>query len=401
VLFVETGITGGGSFESLYQLISNLDKRKFNPIVIYLNSTPYIEKMEKMGIEVLLKKDILYSGFLPSLVIKIIVHSNWIFGKYWPRIVLLYERVFHSGTIFFIKKMIRSKKIGLVVLNNDIMRHFFCVVGLNNIDIPVISYLRSFGTKGITPFIAKYANRKISRYIAYSSGVKEWWGKEDLDTSKIEVIYNGIKIESIKSLDLRSRYNIDVGRAPIIGCVGAIRNDRGYSFMIRSFKLLLKEEPNAFLVIVGNKHYEQLANDLEKLTINLGIEKSVLMPGSDHEAKRVISGLDIFCLPYRIEPFGRVLLEAWLAATPVIATRIGKIEEIITDGKDGLLVNYGDEEAMSRALTRVWRNKAIREMLIHEGRHTVEERFSIEECTRKIEDVFEKVINDYKSEKYY
>ena len=48
VLFIETGMTGGGSFESLYQLISNLDKDKFHPTVMYLNSTPYIEKMEKI-----------------------------------------------------------------------------------------------------------------------------------------------------------------------------------------------------------------------------------------------------------------------------------------------------------------------------------------------------------------
>ena len=109
----------------------------------------------------------------------------------------------------------------------------------------------------------------------------------------------------------------------------------------------------------------------------------------------MIAGMDMLSLPYRIEPFGRVLLEAWLAGTPVVASKVGRIDQIITDGKDGLLVDYGDERGLSTAILSLWRNSALRAALALEGRNTVEKRFSISDCTAKLENLCRSVIIDW------
>ena len=170
--------------------------------------------------------------------------------------------------------------------------------------------------------------------------------------------------------------------------------------MIKSFVHILREEPEAFLIIVGRWLDRGLGEKLEQLVRDLGIESSVKFHGGDPKGKEIIAGLDILTIPYRIEPYGRILLEAWLAETPVIATRVGRIDEIITHNKDGVLVKHGDEEDMAQAVLKVWRDKTFAENLVMEGRRTVEKRFSIYRCTKDLEEVYEKTYEAYWNRKH-
>ncbi len=106
----------------------------------------------------------------------------------------------------------------------------------------------------------------------------------------------------------------------------------------------------------------------------------------------IIAGLDMLILPYKVEPFGRVLLEAWLSNTPVVATNVGKIDKIITDCKDGLLVYYGNEEAMKYAVIKLWREKKFRDSIIREGKNTVESRFNINKSVSALEFLYMKAV---------
>ncbi len=385
ILFVETGYIGGGSFESLYQIIRNIDRDCFEPLVLYLNHTPYVGKMHDLNVKVFLARDFLYSSIVPPVVVRTAVRMGKVIGKFFPWLIPFYERIIHFKTIEHIRNIVKDKNVDLVVLNNTIRRHFFCIVGLNDIPVPIISYLRSFITNGMTRFVAEYGNNRVAQYVAYSDGVKDCWIRTGVDPSKVQVIHNGIEIADIEPLDVWKRMGVERRDGLLIGCVGAIKHNRGLDFLIRSFAHVLKEEPNAFLVIVGSQHYNELVKELKMMTLELGIANSVRFHGKDPEAKRMIAGMDVLSLPYRVEPFGRVLLEAWLTGTPVVASRVGNIDQIITHGKDGLLVEYGDENAMSQAIIELWQDKELRASVASEGRKTVEKRFSIGECTTKVE----------------
>jgi len=392
VLFIETGNHGGGSFESLYQNISCLNQERFMPIVVYLNRTHQFEKMKSLGVEVYLVRDILYNNQLPNFVKKLLVGINWALGSLFPRLTLLYEYLIHLLPIITLRRLVRKKSVDLIHLNNNMVRHFFCIVGLKDLGIPIISYLRSFIIKGANPFMAEYSNKHVSCYVSYSEGVKEFWGKVGVDTGNVKVIPNGIKIANIEPIDVWDRCGIKPRKGPLIGCVGAVKVNRTYDYMIKSFVHVLAEEPEAFLVIVGRWMDPGLGEKLLRLAYELGIDKSVKLHGHDDKAAQIIAGLDMLTIPYRVEPYGRILMEAWLAKTPVIATRVGKIEQIITNGNDGLLVEHGDELAMSEAVLKIWRDKALRDHLTREGYSTVKNRFSIEKCTRELEKLYEELV---------
>jgi glycosyltransferase involved in cell wall biosynthesis len=89
---------------------------------------------------------------------------------------------------------------------------------------------------------------------------------------------------------------------------------------------------------------------LEAQIHQLGLEEHVFLVGKLEEAARFLKAFDLFVLPSRSEAAGYVLLEAGLAEIPVVATNVGGIPELITDRQSGLLVPPGNTEALTTAL---------------------------------------------------
>jgi glycosyltransferase involved in cell wall biosynthesis len=87
------------------------------------------------------------------------------------------------------------------------------------------------------------------------------------------------------------------------------------------------------------------------------------------------------------EPFGIVVIEAMAAGKPVIASKIGGLKDIVEDGKTGYLVTPGDPVELSKAITRLLQDDALRAQLGEAGRHCVE-RFRARKVVPQIEEVY-------------
>ena len=97
-------------------------------------------------------------------------------------------------------------------------------------------------------------------------------------------------------------------------------------------------------------------------------------------------------LPSNNEPFGRVLLEAMYIGTPAIGTKTGGIPEIIEDGVSGLLVDYGDVEALKKSIIIILKNEQVRKKLIRGGGETINSRFRDEAYQEKLENVYDTLL---------
>src|SRR5207245_8720748 len=99
---------------------------------------------------------------------------------------------------------------------------------------------------------------------------------------------------------------------------------------------------------------------LKELAAELGISPRVAFLGTRHDIPECLAALDLFVLPSLNEGMGRALVEAMAVGCPVVATRVGGIPDVVTDGTTGLLVPPRDERALAEAILTLLRDRSRR-----------------------------------------
>ena len=103
--------------------------------------------------------------------------------------------------------------------------------------------------------------------------------------------------------------------------------------------------------------------------------------------------MDVLVFPSRWpEAFGLTLVEAMAAGTPVVATRMGAVPEIVRDGMDGFLVEPEDIQALARSIARMLSDRGLAEELAAQAQLRARERFDLERMTREMEEVYQEVV---------
>jgi GT2 family glycosyltransferase/glycosyltransferase involved in cell wall biosynthesis len=171
------------------------------------------------------------------------------------------------------------------------------------------------------------------------------------------------------------------GTGPCLVVAGALTRGRAQDVAIRTLALVRRRIPAARLLIVGAPHPRRVdiefARELEELTHELGLADAVHFAGAVDEMGPVYAGADVVLNPARCaEAFGRVAPEALLAGRPVVATRVGALEEVIRHGETGLLVPPDDPEALAREAIRLLEDRELAGRLVAAGRDDVLRRFS-------------------------
>lgn len=175
--------------------------------------------------------------------------------------------------------------------------------------------------------------------------------------------------------------------------VGRLVSRKGVEFLISAMPLVLKEA-EVYLDIVGNGPlYDSLKNNIS----DMKLDKFVKMKGrvNNRELANLYEKCSVFVLPAIIdewnetEGLGVVLLEAMSFKKPVIASNVGGIEDIVENGKNGLLVPQKDSKALSEAILKIVNNDELSIYLGENGYKTMVDKFSwnkITSATKKIYD---------------
>jgi glycosyltransferase involved in cell wall biosynthesis len=150
---------------------------------------------------------------------------------------------------------------------------------------------------------------------------------------------------------------------------------KGIHHLIRAFYNVLKKHPDARLIIAGKGEEEE---KLKKLVKELGIFNNVHFAGhlDQNTLAAYIKNSLAFVLPSLTEGLGRVAIEAHLLEKPVIASRVGGIPEVVSDGSSGLLFEPGDEAALSLALIKLLNSPGLADSMGMAGKKAVVEKFN-------------------------
>jgi glycosyltransferase involved in cell wall biosynthesis len=125
---------------------------------------------------------------------------------------------------------------------------------------------------------------------------------------------------------------------------------KGGAVLIEAASRIVAKHPAAHFVFVGEGPFRR---DWEELAHAKGLARNVTMTGRRDDTPEVYASLDLVVLPSFDEAMPMCLLEAMAAGVPVIATTVGGIPEIISDGRSGFLVPPGDAKALAAAILEV------------------------------------------------
>ena len=160
-----------------------------------------------------------------------------------------------------------------------------------------------------------------------------------------QVLFNGIRLADFEGVSPHSH-----PRPYILG-IGRHVEQKGFDILLRAYAHLLETSKNVGtdLLLAGDGARHQ---ELKDLSASLGLEGRAHFVGraTRPEAVSLFKGCAFFVLPSRHEPMGIVNLEAMAAGKAVVASRVGGVPELVSEGENGLLVEAGNVESLSAAL---------------------------------------------------
>jgi len=242
-----------------------------------------------------------------------------------------------------------------------------------------------------------FFNNKISRVmfpcwgekiIAISEQVKDHLINDfKVDNKRIEIINNGIDIEKFNS---RIKSNLNIGEGPVIGIIARLSDVKGHEFLIRAFKLVLNNYPQAKLLIVGEG---KMKVRLVKLVEDLGIDKNVVFIPGISDTREALSVMDVFVMPSLQEGLGLALMEAMSMGLAVIGSDVGGIKTLIQDKQNGFLVKPADHQALAQALIVLLADAGKREALGLKARKFISLNFSQDKMISKTLEVYSECLS--------
>lgn len=217
---------------------------------------------------------------------------------------------------------------------------------------------------------------------------------EGIPADKVRFIPNGIPAPPAPrpDRDVRAELDIAPGR-PVVGVVATIRPQKALDVMIRAFAKVRATIPDAILLIVGSGG-EGDGGEMQRLRAladGLGGAEDVRFLGSRDDVPDLVDIFDVAALSSDFEGSPLSVMEYMAAARPVVATRVGGLEEQIVDGSNGILVAPQDPDALAAALIRVLRDPALAAAMGSAGKALREEKFSIEATTGAIAALYEEL----------
>lgn len=256
------------------------------------------------------------------------------------------------------------------------------ILASRGIHIPIATTLHGtditlVGTDPSYFLITKFAIEQSDGVTAVSRNLAERMQEEFSICKDVRVIYNSVNLD---------RYQPQPHRNPEPVMIH-MSNFRPVKRVLDCIRVLAKvrERVPARLLMVGDGPDRGPA---ERLAQQLGVADAVDFPGKRSDIAALVASTDLLLLPSELESFGLVALEAMASGVPVVATNVGGIPEVITNGVDGFLCGVGDVETMAARCLELLESPARHSDFATRGRETAVSKFSAETIIPQYEEFY-------------
>lgn len=250
---------------------------------------------------------------------------------------------------------------------------------------------RAYSDHGLLDHYVCHNATTIVANSAFTADTFERW------SGKTRVIYNPIDTETFDP----ARADGDAVRSefaatdtPLVGQVARLTPRKRQEDLVAAVPEIRETHPDAQVLLVGGK-YEGLGayeREIRDMIDRLGVGDAVTITGFREDIVSTIAGLDALVLPSLKEPLGRVLIEAQLLETPVVATDAGGAPEVVADRETGLLVPERTPAAIADAVTQLLDDPEWGHELATRGREQALSRFDSRRIVEEFETLYREVL---------
>ncbi|MBD3387324.1 MAG: glycosyltransferase [Candidatus Altiarchaeales archaeon] len=374
---------GGGEF-SLYELLRNLDRGDFEPLLLLGCEGPFKEKAEELGLEVRvlnipeklrsLKRDPQRRNSISSMIASAFALPDSMFDLYkalkdYEADILCFNSV-KSACIGVCPARLAGAK-SVWILRDCLTQQFY---------------------SGYSLTAVKLLTAGVSRVIAVSDEVRRQYQKlTDAGTDRADLVYNGVDLERFKPGADGSRLRAELGLEgkDVVSLVGRLEPWKGQRDFIEAAARVSEERDDVAFLIVGGPLFgrEDYERECRELAEEMHLD-NVFFLGFRDDMPGVYAASDLVVHASNLpEPFGRDVVEAMASGKPVISTNIGGPLEIITEDA-GVLVEPSEPGLMAEAILDLLSEPNRMKSLAEKARSRAEDSFDISIRTREIEEVF-------------
>jgi glycosyltransferase involved in cell wall biosynthesis len=233
--------------------------------------------------------------------------------------------------------------------------------------------------------------RYFDKVIAVSSQIKSDIVKYGISRKDIEVIYNGIDMNSLSQISEDVKINLKRSwgikdNEKVVGTIGGLKIAKGHSYLIKAAKIVADYRNDVKFMIVGDG---PLKESLEKETFSLGIGNKVIFTGYRKDVPAMLSIMDIFVLPSITEGLPMILLEAMAAEKRILASPVGEIPNMINHE---CLVECANYEKLSHKILSLLNNLSNKAVNLGYDLELIRCRYSSKAMCEKYLIIYEGII---------
>jgi glycosyltransferase involved in cell wall biosynthesis len=207
----------------------------------------------------------------------------------------------------------------------------------------------------------------------------------------VESLYHGLDPEAVTGWQTSDGVRAELGipeDAPVFGAVANFREKKGHKYLIEATALVLREIPEARLVLVGQGPLE---GELRRQVREMNLDGAVIFTGQRGDAPRVAASFDVFALGSVHEGLAIALIEAMAMGVPAVVTSAGGLPEVVQHGKQGFIVEPREPRQLADSIVSLLTNPALRREMGEQARKRAA-AFDIRTAVRRVEEVYAELL---------
>ena len=243
-------------------------------------------------------------------------------------------------------------------------------------------------------FVFSFADRLVAVSDNIARALVRLYG---IDTSKVVVVRNGVDTSLFRPTPkANAKRAIGLGDERIVLFVGRLSAIKGIEYLIRAAQVILDEFDNVTFLLAGGVPTFMKRGQVDVHGMLAGLQKGsnkkrvrLLGPVPNNLLPAYYAAADVVVAPSLFEAAPKVILEAMACGAPVVATDVGGVPEVMSNGFNGLIIPPADSNSLSSAISLLLRDESLRSKLGRNAVETVSEHFTWRQTAVKLREMYQ------------